>query len=189
MYRASFHAVQVALFQGIRVEDRPEYNLPNLTSLYLTMFAPRELTSLLTIVHPQKLAYLELCDTFLDHNHTLTEELISLRLPSLKDILIRGRFMEDNPIVTWLCQIAPNLGTLELSIKRNYITLLTTLLESDQILQNFQQIRLWIKIGYYEKLDTDSPDLAALIGVVKARGWKYWVWVGIVSTGAWIYEG
>ncbi|KAG8909343.1 hypothetical protein FRC01_006999 [Tulasnella sp. 417] len=187
LYRASFHALQVELFQDTKVEDRPEFHLPNLTTLYLTMLTPRELTSLLIIVHPQKLAYLELCDTFLDHNHTLrlTEELTSLRLPSLKELLIRGRFAEENPIVTWLCQIAPNLETLELSVKRNYVTLLTTLLASDQILQNFQQIRLWIKIGYYEKLDTDSPDLAALIGVVKARGWKYWVWVGIVSTGAW----
>ncbi|KAG8924527.1 hypothetical protein FRC01_011385, partial [Tulasnella sp. 417] len=181
LYRGQFDAREVELLQDTKVEDRPEYNLPNLTSLSLSMLTPRELTSLLTIAHPQKLAYLELSDTFLDHNHALTEELTSLRLPSLKEILIAGRFTQENPVLTWLFQIAPNLETLEVSIARNFVPPLTVLLASEHILNNFQQIRLYIKSGNYGDLDPNNPDLVALIRVVKERGWRHWVWMGVLA--------
>ncbi|KAG8907462.1 hypothetical protein FRC01_007672 [Tulasnella sp. 417] len=185
--RTSLDIPEVELFQDIGVEARPEFYLPNLESLSLIKLTPEELTSLLTIAHPQKLAYLELCHTFLYYNHTLTEELTSLRLRSLKGILIQGYFREETPILTWLCQIAPNLETLELSIERSRLPLLTEFMGSDQILKEFQKIRLWIRIRG-EDLDPDSPDLAAWIRVVKERGWKYWVCVSI-SVGSWVYEG
>ncbi|KIO17039.1 hypothetical protein M407DRAFT_27308 [Tulasnella calospora MUT 4182] len=98
--------------------------------------------------------------TFL--HHTLTEELTSLRFLDLKEIEIVGRFRAENPILTWLCQIAPNLETLEFSTVRDRLPLLTELMGSNQILKKFQKLKLWIRIRY-EDLDPYSPDLAALI--------------------------
>lgn len=185
--RSDEHDPETELFQDATVEDQSDFYCPNLTTLRLTKLTPRELTSLLTLAHPPKLAHLELRHTFLYYDDVLTEELTSLRFPNLKEIVIVGFFRAENPTLAWLCQIAPNLETLELTIVRDRLPPLTEFMASDQILKNFQKLKLWIRIRH-EDLDPDSPDLAALIRVIKERGWTYWINVSI-SVGSWVYEG
>ncbi|KAG9047912.1 hypothetical protein FS837_001241 [Tulasnella sp. UAMH 9824] len=105
--------------------------------------------------------------TFLYNNHTLAEELSALRFLDLQSIVILGHCKTENPILSWLCQITPNLEMLKIAIERDRLPSLTELMASDQILKNFKKLDLDIKVRSQD-LDPNSPDLAALIRVVRS---------------------
>ncbi|KAG8920060.1 hypothetical protein FRC00_010534 [Tulasnella sp. 408] len=180
--RDSIRDLKTKLFQDITVEVQSEFYCPNLETLYLSKLTPRELASLLTVTRPPKLTALELRHPFLFNTHILAEDLPVLHFANLQNIRIIGHCKGENPTLSWLCQIAPNLEMLTVTIERDRLPSLTELMASDQILKNFK--KLYLHIGFRgEDLNPNSPDLAALIRVVKERGWTYWINVTIISFG------
>ncbi|KAG8941277.1 hypothetical protein FRC04_004639 [Tulasnella sp. 424] len=175
------------LLQDAKPEARPALYFPNLTFLSLSRFTPRELISFITSVDPLKLEHLELHDTFLWFDYLVPDKLTTLRFPRLKELVVYGYPRPTNPTVGWLCQIAPNLEMLELSIWRERLPVLTEFLASDRIPKTLQRPRISVRIGKYEDLDPESPDLAPLVQLIKERGWKQWICVHM-SCGSWVYE-
>ncbi|KAG8909581.1 hypothetical protein FRC00_009838, partial [Tulasnella sp. 408] len=167
-----FTSIPIAeLLQEARPEAEFGLYFPNLAALCLTKFSPRELISFITLVNPLTLEHLELRDTFLRFDYILSDGLAALCFPRLKEIVVDGYARPENPTIDWLCQIAPNLEMLELSIVRERLPALTEFLASNRIPKTLQRPRLWIKINKYDHLGLESTDLAPLVQLIKERGW------------------
>lgn len=172
------------LLQEARREAEFGLYFPNLAALCLTKFSPRELISFIASVNPLTLEHLELRDTFLRFDYILPDELAALCFPRLKGIVVDGYARLENPTIDWLCQIAPNLEMLELSIVRERLPVITEFLASDRIPKTLQRPRLWIKINKYDHLGLESTDLVPLVQLIKERGWTRWICVHM-SCGSW----
>lgn len=179
---------QVAeLLPDANVEPESGVYFPNLSSLTLSKFTQRELISFIKSLDPLKLEHLKLRDTFLRYDCILPEDLTALHFPHLKEIEVDGYIKTENLTVRWLCQIAPNLEMLELSIMRGRLPMLTEFLASERIPKTLQRPRIWVKIDKYDHLDPESPDMTPLVQLIKERGWKQWICVHM-SCGSWVYE-
>ncbi|KAG8930720.1 hypothetical protein FRC01_002370 [Tulasnella sp. 417] len=185
--RSSTNVQVTELLPDARAESGSEVYFPNLTSLTLLKFTPRELISFIKSVDPLNLGHLKVRDTFLWYDYILPEELAALRFTRLKEIAVEGYARPENPTIRWLCQIAPNLEMLELSILRERLPILTEFLASDRIPKTLRRPRVWVRIDKYDHLDPDSPDMAPLVQLIKERGWKQWICVHM-SCGSWVYE-
>ncbi|KIO19819.1 hypothetical protein M407DRAFT_30522 [Tulasnella calospora MUT 4182] len=175
------------LLQDARPEAESDLYFPKLAALCLSKFTPRELISFITSVNPLTLEHLELRDTFLRFDHILSDELTTLCFPRLREVVVDGYARAENPTIGWLCQIAPNLEMLELSIVRERLPVLTEFLASDRIPKTLQRPRVWVKINRYDHIGLESPDLAPLLQLIKERGWIQWICVH-TSCGSWVYE-
>ncbi|KAG9045433.1 hypothetical protein FS837_006314 [Tulasnella sp. UAMH 9824] len=183
-----FASVPIAeLLQEARPESEFGLYFPNLAALCLTKFGPQELISFITSVNPLTLEHLEVRDTFLRFDYILPDELAALCFPRLKEIVDDGYARPENPTIGWLCQIAPNLEMLELSIVRERLPALTEFLASNRIPKTLHRPRLWIKINKYDHLGLESTDLVPLVQLIKERGWTRWICVHM-SYGSWMYE-
>lgn len=180
-----FTNIQVAeILPDAIMETGDSTYFPNLTSLILSKRTPRELISFIKSVDLSNLEHLKLRDTFLWYDYILPEELTALRFPHLKEIAVEGYAKPDNPTIGWLCQIAPNLEMLELSIMRDRLPVLTEFLASDRIPKALQRPRIWVKIDKYDHLDPECPDMVPLVKLIKEKGWKMWICVHM-SCGSW----
>ncbi|KAG8998043.1 hypothetical protein FRB90_012391 [Tulasnella sp. 427] len=167
----------VELLHNAKQEAGSDFYFPNITSLSLSTLGSLEPFNFITAVDPAKLERLHILATYFWRDHSIREELESLRLPLLKEIRFDGRCKDDIPTIPWLYRVAPNIEMLVLAIRRPTLPTLTQYMSSKEILGSLKTLKLWVRVDRYDDLRPESEDLAPLVAVIKRRGWKQWICV------------
>lgn len=149
-----------------------DFYFPQLENLMLTGLTPVELISFLNYVNPAKLLSLFICDidiTEFHANNETREKIESLEFPHLREL----ESMVDISTLSLFCQAAPNLETLYVHITtRAAVGELVDLLASDRVSKSFNMLKVDFGLGYWENASDASPDIKALLDLIRERDWK-----------------
>ncbi|KAG8912808.1 hypothetical protein FRC00_003739 [Tulasnella sp. 408] len=179
--------VKCPLFEDTKSVVQGDFYFPQLENLMLTGLTSVEFISFLSYVNPAKLSSLFLCDIDIIEFHAdeeTREKIGSLQFPHLREL----ESMVDISTLSIFCRAAPNLETLYVHITaRAALGELVNLLASDRVSKSFNMLKVDFVLGYWENASNASPDIKALLDLIRERDWKKRIHLHNTRE-SWIYE-